>query len=87
MVLFDVAKMLFVLVRMITAVPSVSVPIIFARQLFVVVRSLYVIRPPPCADLRLIHIIAIIALVSGRVFLVSRLCVTIIALRIRQLIF
>ena len=86
MVLFDVANMLFVLVRMITAVPSVSVPIIFARQLFVVVLSLYIIRPPPCADLRLIHIIAIIALVSGRVFLVSRLCVTIIALRIRQLV-
>merc|ERR1719356_1979373 len=60
MVLFDVANILFVLVRMI-AVPSVSVPIIFARQLFVVVLSLYIIRPPPCADLRLIHIIAIIA--------------------------
>merc|ERR1719356_653888 len=64
MVLFDVANILFVLVRMIAAVPSVSVPLIFARQFFVVVLSLYVIRPSPCADLRLIHIIAIIALVS-----------------------
>merc|ERR1719391_650700 len=87
MVLFDVANALFVLVRMITAVPSVSVPIIFARQLFVVVLSLNVIRPPPCADLRLVHIIAVIALVSCRMVLVSRLRVTIVALRIRQLIF
>ena len=82
MVLFDVANMLFVLVRMIAAVPSVSVPLIFARQLFMVVLSLYVIRPPPCADLRVIHIIAVVTLVSSR----SRLRVTIVALRIRQLV-
>merc|ERR1719259_593853 len=87
MVLFVVANVLFVLVRMIAAVPSVSVPIIFARQLFVVVLSLYVIRPPPCADLRLIHIIAVITLVSCRMFLVSSLRVTIVALRISQMIF
>merc|ERR1719293_8162 len=58
MVLFVVANMLFVLVRMITAVPSGSVPLIFARQLFIIVLSPNVTRPPPCADLRLIHIIA-----------------------------
>merc|ERR1719293_544671 len=45
MVLFVVANMLFVLVRMITAVPSVSVPLIFARQLFVVVLSLGFLFP------------------------------------------
>ena len=86
MVLFDVANILFVLVRMITAVPSVSVPIIFARQLFVVVLSPNVICPPPCADLRLIHVIAVITLVSCRMFLVSSLRVTIVALRISQLV-
>ena len=85
MVLFDVANMLFVLVRMI-AVPSVSVPLIFARQLFMVVLSLYVIRPPPCADLRLIQIIAVLTLVSCRMLLASSLRVTIVALRIRQLV-
>merc|ERR1719357_894320 len=86
MVLFDVANMLFVLVVRMIAVPSVSVPLIFAGQLFML--SLYVIRPPPCADLRLIHIIAVVILVSCcRVFLVSRLRVTIVTLRIRQLTF
>ena len=80
MVLFDVANMLFVLVVRMIAVPSVSVPLIFAGQLFML--SLYVIRPPPCADRRVIHIIAVVTLVSCR----SRLRVTIVALRIRQLV-